>query len=56
MVNLGQPLDIRNDEFTKTALKMDSAELKTLLMRDDLVCNSEHDVLLLVLNYIKSQV
>lgn len=56
MINLMQPIDIRNGEFTQSALRMESHELKAVLQRDDLVCNSEHDVLVLVLNYIKQKV
>lgn len=48
-------VDIRGGFVTK-ALNMGADELKTLLMRHDLVCNSETDVLTIVLTYIKTKV
>ena len=48
-------VDIR-EGFVDKALAMGTEELKTLLMRNDLVCNTEQDVLTLALTYIKTKV
>jgi seryl-tRNA(Sec) selenium transferase len=49
-------VDIRSSNFTNEAMRMNTYELKTLLMRDDIVCEGEKDVLVLVLTYIKTKV
>lgn len=54
--DLSGAIDIRYGQFAAEALKMPANELRDLLMRDDIICNTEQDVLHLVLTYIKTKV